>query len=374
MASSGGVKPLGLSKLTEKVSSQAEEAKERGRAMLGHRNAYTTLQSRLGTLSDDMRHSVMVPFTSKAFMPGQLVHTNEILVLLGDNWFVETSAKHAAEIAGRRVAECDKMLQKIEEEVKLIEGWQKRAGDIGKEHDECVDIREEYEEDKEKEWKDKHKENVRKEKEKGTIKSKEDEDLWRRLEELEVQEALEKEWEDEESSEEEESESESEEEDSDIESDDNHDSSHDQKGLSFTNLGSADLDIETNPKRLGRRVSWAGVGDSEIAGNLIKFSHSSQEPAEERIPLESDNIPHTPSDLLHFTCQQPKSILKHTDAEILIREVPEDTLAIPDHEEDVLGPALQERVLERAVCDKPTAQAEEPKRVSKFKASRLKGK
>ena len=141
MASSGGVKPLGLSKLTEKVSSQAEEAKERGRAMLGHRKAYTTLQSRLGTLSDDMRHSVMVPFTSKAFMPGQLVHTNEILVLLGDNWFVETSAKHAAEIAGRRVAECDKMLQKIEEEVKLIEGWQKRAGDIGKEHDECVDIR-----------------------------------------------------------------------------------------------------------------------------------------------------------------------------------------------------------------------------------------
>merc|ERR1719312_888503 len=95
-----------------------------------------------------------------------------------------------------------KCYKKIEEEVKLIEGWQKRAGDIGKEHDECVDIREEYEEDEEKEWKDKHKENVRKEKEKGTIKSKEDEDLWRRLEELEVQEALEKEWEDGESSEE----------------------------------------------------------------------------------------------------------------------------------------------------------------------------
>merc|ERR1719470_569701 len=107
-----------------------------------------------------MRHEVLVPLTGKAFMPGQLVHTNEILVLLGDNWFVETSAKHAAEIAGRRVMECDKMLQKVEEEVKLIEGWQKRAGDIGKEHEECVDIKEDYEEEKEREWKEKNAECV----------------------------------------------------------------------------------------------------------------------------------------------------------------------------------------------------------------------
>ena len=38
-----------------------------------------------------------------AFIPGQLVHTNEILVLLGDNWFVDRSAKQAAEIVDRRV-------------------------------------------------------------------------------------------------------------------------------------------------------------------------------------------------------------------------------------------------------------------------------
>jgi unconventional prefoldin RPB5 interactor 1 len=38
-----------------------------------------------------------------AFMPGQLVHTNEILVLLGDNWFVERSAKQASEIVDRRI-------------------------------------------------------------------------------------------------------------------------------------------------------------------------------------------------------------------------------------------------------------------------------
>ena len=36
-------------------------------------------------------------------MPGQLVHTNEVLVLLGDNWFAERSAKQAAEIVDRRM-------------------------------------------------------------------------------------------------------------------------------------------------------------------------------------------------------------------------------------------------------------------------------
>ena len=37
-------------------------------------------------------------------MPGQLIHTNEILVLLGDNWFAERSAKQAGEIVERRIA------------------------------------------------------------------------------------------------------------------------------------------------------------------------------------------------------------------------------------------------------------------------------
>ena len=45
-----------------------------------------------------------VPFGKKAFMPGQLIHTNEILVLLGDNWFAERSAKQAGDIVERRIA------------------------------------------------------------------------------------------------------------------------------------------------------------------------------------------------------------------------------------------------------------------------------
>ncbi len=36
-------------------------------------------------------------------MPGKLVHTNEVLVMLGDNWFVDRSAVQAAEIVDRRM-------------------------------------------------------------------------------------------------------------------------------------------------------------------------------------------------------------------------------------------------------------------------------
>ena len=47
--------------------------------------------------------SSKVPFGKLAFMPGRLVHTNEITVLLGDNWFAEVSAKDAIGITGQRV-------------------------------------------------------------------------------------------------------------------------------------------------------------------------------------------------------------------------------------------------------------------------------
>lgn len=35
-------------------------------------------------------------------MQGQLYHTNEVMVLLGDNWFAQRTAKQAIEIAERR--------------------------------------------------------------------------------------------------------------------------------------------------------------------------------------------------------------------------------------------------------------------------------
>lgn len=38
-----------------------------------------------------------------AFMPGKLVHTNEVTVLLGDNWFAKCAAKQAQKIVDHRM-------------------------------------------------------------------------------------------------------------------------------------------------------------------------------------------------------------------------------------------------------------------------------
>lgn len=44
-----------------------------------------------------------VPIGSVGMFEGQLIHTNEIMVLLGDNWFTQCSAHQAAEIISHRI-------------------------------------------------------------------------------------------------------------------------------------------------------------------------------------------------------------------------------------------------------------------------------
>ncbi|CAL8262967.1 unnamed protein product [Merluccius merluccius] len=64
---------------------------------------YEALDDRLRTLPDQLSYEIMVPFGPLAFMPGKLVHTNEVTVLLGDNWFAKCSAKQAQRIVDHRV-------------------------------------------------------------------------------------------------------------------------------------------------------------------------------------------------------------------------------------------------------------------------------
>ncbi|XP_038662539.1 unconventional prefoldin RPB5 interactor 1 isoform X2 [Scyliorhinus canicula] len=55
----------------------------------------------------------MVPFGSLAFMPGQLIHTNEVTVLLGDNWFAKCSAKQAIDLVEHRKIHVQKALDDL---------------------------------------------------------------------------------------------------------------------------------------------------------------------------------------------------------------------------------------------------------------------
>ena len=94
-----------------KTKSQLEQLKK-------FKSDYEILALQLTTLPDRLEYPMMIPFSKKAFIPGKLVRTNELLVLLGENWFVECSAKYACEIVKRRIEHVDKQI-----------------GDAGKEHD-----------------------------------------------------------------------------------------------------------------------------------------------------------------------------------------------------------------------------------------------
>ena len=80
-------------------------------------------------------------------------------------------------------------------------------------------------------------------------------------------------------------------------------------------------------------------------------------------------MPEKPSDLPHFTCPSPRTILKPTSAPILVREVQEED---EEEEEEELPEPFEDPCAETVVEKAAAEQAEEepPRRVSKFKAMR----
>ena len=316
-------------------------------------------------------------------------------MLLGDNWFKQTSAKKAAEIAARRIKKCDDILENLEKELNLVEGWKKQAQTLTRDKSECIDITEDFDEEKEKEWKRTHAENVKKERLAKAEGSEEESDLWRRLEELEVQEALEREWDEdegEEDSEVDEEYEETDEEESDITTDNiSSDSDNDETNTDLINKRLSELapavtgdSKEVNESKVPkRRVSWVETPDPDLLATIsplktISFKHSSEPDCED---MNSDKeVPATPSDLIHFSCKQPKSILKHSDREIFVNE---EALAIADRRAepskvlfiDSEHEAVQDEITERNVSEAVIQEPEAPvRKVSKFKAARMKSK
>ncbi|KAJ1082667.1 hypothetical protein NDU88_002832 [Pleurodeles waltl] len=106
---------------------------------------YEVLENRLNTLPDKLSYDVMVPFGPLAFMPGRLVHTNEITVLLGDNWFAKCSAKQAISLVDHRKKHVRKTLDDLQVVIKNFESRVEFTEDLQKMSDESsdyVDIRE----------------------------------------------------------------------------------------------------------------------------------------------------------------------------------------------------------------------------------------
>ncbi|CAL4959624.1 unnamed protein product [Urochloa decumbens] len=108
------------------------------------------LVSLVNRLPDELSHEIMVPFGGAAFFPGRLIHTNELLVLLGEGYYAERSAKQTTDILHRRGVELEAQVEAmkatisdLEAEIKFFESTAAEASEG------LVEIREEYDEDTE---------------------------------------------------------------------------------------------------------------------------------------------------------------------------------------------------------------------------------
>ncbi|KAL3920824.1 MAG: hypothetical protein SGPRY_005114 [Prymnesium sp.] len=81
---------------------------------------YNSLQRDLAALPERVDHPILVPHGKMAMFPGKLIHTNEVFVLLGDNYFALRSAQQASQLAGRRAEWVTPQIESKSKEAELL--------------------------------------------------------------------------------------------------------------------------------------------------------------------------------------------------------------------------------------------------------------
>ncbi|XP_016972406.1 unconventional prefoldin RPB5 interactor-like protein [Drosophila rhopaloa] len=139
---------------------------------------------------------VMVPIGRKALMPGELIHTNELLVGHYEGYFSACSANKAKEICRHRLKLAEEQLKKLEIESEL---WQNKLNTPLEQgavpNGDQVEIVEDFNEESHNKWMTEHRERVRQQKQKERLTRQaeppgSDDDVMRKLEEREMIEEL----------------------------------------------------------------------------------------------------------------------------------------------------------------------------------------
>jgi len=86
-----------------------------------YKNEMNTGIENLNAFSKHLNLEIMVPIGRKAYLPGQLIHTNEVLVGHYQGYFSKCSAAKAIEISQMRIKKAEEVLQKLIIEEQLWE-------------------------------------------------------------------------------------------------------------------------------------------------------------------------------------------------------------------------------------------------------------
>ncbi|XP_053615842.1 unconventional prefoldin RPB5 interactor-like protein [Plodia interpunctella] len=143
--------------------------------------------------SEKLTVPALVPIGNRIFFRGQLKHTNEVTVSLGADYFVKCSLKQAEILKQHRLKGAQSKLEMYRKEKEYLQNQlsftkENIYENLGKEIVEiCTDKEDRV-------WREKHRENMRQYKLKSKMEPETtapevtDEELWERLEELELQE------------------------------------------------------------------------------------------------------------------------------------------------------------------------------------------
>ena len=109
-----------------KVSLKKEQCKKAREAIKG--------------LSAKLSQTGLVPINEYGYMQGKLIHTNELMVHLGDDYFAECSASEAIAILERRIKETEETEKKLQEQSVDLRVSMKVAIIERKENEESEDV------------------------------------------------------------------------------------------------------------------------------------------------------------------------------------------------------------------------------------------
>lgn len=132
----------GLNRLVEKQNEEIESISEKIRLWTSYRDDYKSLKKLINTMQDKVRYPYRIPIAGSklAFIEGHIIHTNELTVLLGFNYFALRSAKQARQIIDRRLMDVDNRLKESQEAKRRIEDWLNKATEFKREKEEFVEI------------------------------------------------------------------------------------------------------------------------------------------------------------------------------------------------------------------------------------------
>ncbi|EFA77878.1 RNA polymerase II subunit 5-mediating protein [Heterostelium album PN500] len=189
--------------IRDKYKNKIEELNIHLKQLNVTKNEYQKLIEKLKVMPDTLSQKVHVPLGRYAFFEGTVTNTNEIMILLGDNYFAERSCKQTIDIIQRRDNDIDFSIKNINQQIQSLQQRFEITTNLSKylqtkEEEDIIEIKEEYDSDEERkkekikksleEQRIKDNEKIVPKQKKNTMGDKELDEMFSRLLELEAEE------------------------------------------------------------------------------------------------------------------------------------------------------------------------------------------